>query len=164
MSWLSKLKAGQIFESIKASRPQNIISLASPMYACYNFDHWSFLIKIYFQRRCPTLYLLVQLWTVRYSTLVCFCVSSSTGAIILKSDLIVRRRTAVHRFTFSNEKIDKSKSAVAIFFFSSSWLFSVSCFSCEEKNVLYLFNNWCYFWPVYFKVTRLKFVFLPFST
>ena len=105
MSWLSKLKAGQIFESIKASRPQNIISLASPMYACYNFDHWSFLIKISFQRRCPTLYLLVQLCTVRYSTLVCFCVSSSTGAIILKSDLIVIRRTAVHHFTLSNEKI-----------------------------------------------------------
>ena len=82
--------------------------------------------------------------------------------VFLKLDLIVRRRTAVHRFTFSNEKIDKSKSAVAIFFFSSSWLFlCVSCFSCEEKNVLYDFENWCYFWPVYFKVTRLKFVFLP---
>ena len=164
------------------------------------FDYLTFFRKISFLRRCTTLYVLVQLCTVRYSIglLVCFCVSSSTGAIILKSDLIVRRRTAVHRFTFSNEKIrvstcflvklcfdefflksdlivrrtavhrftfsnekiDKSKSAVAIFFFSSSWLFSVSCFSCEEKNVLYLFNNWCYFWPFYFKVTRLKFVFL----
>ena len=71
------------------------------------FDYLTFFRKISFLRRCTTLYVLVQLCTVRYSIglLVCFCVSSSTGAIILKSDLIVRRRTAVHRFTFSNEKI-----------------------------------------------------------
>ena len=50
--------------------PQNKISLMSPILCSllqlWGIGYWSFLRKISFRRRYPTLYLLVQLYTVRY--------------------------------------------------------------------------------------------------